>query len=157
MTPVPLAEESGPNELLGRLLYAYHEQHAEGSVFDASLGEQYVFLPNKRRRADRLIWTNLGRKPDRRHDLPTIAVEFVSSGRRNRMRDYVEKRGEYLELGISEYWIIDRFRRTLTACRREGGDVVVQETETYRTPLLPGFELPLAPLLAEADAWANAG
>jgi hypothetical protein len=30
---------------------------------------------------------------------------------------------------------------------------VVREKDVYRTPLLPGFELPLAQLLALADDW----
>jgi hypothetical protein len=36
-----------------------------------------------------------------------------------------------------------------------GGPVeqVVQENEVYRTDLLPGFEVPLARLLALADEW----
>jgi hypothetical protein len=33
---------------------------------------------------------------------------------------------------------------------------VNDEPETYRTPRLPGFELPLARLLEVADAWAAA-
>ena len=36
-------------------------------------------------------------------------MEFVASGKRNIKRDYEEKRDEYLALGVSEYWVIDRF------------------------------------------------
>jgi hypothetical protein len=32
----------------------------------------------------------------------------------------------------------------------------VRENETYRPALLPGFELPLARLLAVANAWGQA-
>jgi Uma2 family endonuclease len=63
-----------------------------------------------------------------------------------------------VEAGVAEYWIIDRFRRTLTVVRPgpEGPvDQVVAEAETYTTPLLPGFELPLVRLLAVADRWGN--
>jgi hypothetical protein len=35
----------------------------------------------------------------------------------------------------------------------EQTEVVLTEHETYRTPLLPGFELPLARLLIVADRW----
>jgi Uma2 family endonuclease len=115
--------------------------------------EQYVRTLDSRRRADRLIWAGLGRLPKVKGDVPTIVVEFVSAGKRNRQRDYVEKREEYLTLGVREYWIVDRFRRTLTVCRSGQEDQVVPESETYRTPLLPGFELVLAPLLAAADLW----
>ena len=86
---------------------------------------------------------------------PTIAVEFVSAGKRDFQRDYLQKRDEYLATGLAEYWIIDRFRRRMTAIRNQVGrasETVVPEDGCYTTPLLPGFELPLAKLLARADA-----
>ena len=89
-------------------------------------------------------------------DVPTIAVEFVSRRRRDLLRDYEEKRREYLALGVAEYWIIDRFRRTMTVYHnppRVPAEQVVAENEVYHTDLLPGFELPLARLLAVADQW----
>ncbi len=91
-----------------------------------------------------------------RQDQPTIVIEFVSKGRRNRKRDYVEKRQEYEALGVQEYWVIDRFQRTLSVYGpRVGatGERIVAEHEVYTTPLLPGFELPLARLFAAADDW----
>jgi Uma2 family endonuclease len=106
-----------------------------------------------------VIWAGLGRRPNLEHDVPAIVAEFVSRSRRDRYRDYEEKRLQYLDLGVREYWIIDRFRRTMTVYRREpaitGSDTVitVTESETYHTDLLPGFELPLARLLAVADWW----
>ena len=155
VTPVPLPQETGPNELLGYWLLGYRERHPQGAALDYSLMEQYVRTANGRRRADRLIWTGLGRLPRVKHDVPTVAIEFVSGSRRDRRRDYVEKRGEYLALGIVEYWIVDRFRRTLTVCRADAADLVVPEGETYRPAPLPGFELPVAPLLAAADMWED--
>jgi Uma2 family endonuclease len=92
--------------------------------------------------------------PNPASDAPTIVVEFVSHGKRDYERDYILKRAEYSEIGIAEYWIIDRFRRQLTVMRqgvRSGDEEVVDEGEVYTTPLLPGFELPLAQLLALAD------
>ena len=88
-------------------------------------------------------------------DQPTIAIEFVSASKRDFQRDYIDKRDEYLRAGVLEYWIIDRFRRRMTVVR--GGsdpvtEIVITEQETYTTPLLPGFALPLAQLLAVADA-----
>jgi Uma2 family endonuclease len=64
-----------------------------------------------------------------------------------------------MALGIAEYWIIDRFRRIMTVVRNTPSgpqDLVVQANETYRTPLLPGFELPLATLLSAAASWEQA-
>ncbi|MDA1049106.1 MAG: Uma2 family endonuclease [Planctomycetota bacterium] len=155
VTPAPLEEDRDPNEELGFLLRSYREQHPAGKALDKTLHEHDIRVARDRRRADRVIWAGLGRLP-RRGEVPTIAVEFVSSGRRNRERDYKEKRDEYLNVGIQEYWIIDRFRRVMTVhCKRNDtcDSKVVQEQEVYATPLLPGFELPLARLFALADAW----
>ena len=74
------------------------------------------------------------------------------------MRDYVHKRAEYLAVGIQEYWIVNRFDRTMTVYRKSGKgkrETIVHGDEVYRTLLLPGFELELAKLLAVADAWAD--
>jgi len=156
VTPVPRAEETDPNEALGHWLRNYQEGHRQGSALDMTLPQQYVNTPTSRRLADRLIWTGLGRVPDRRRDLPSIAVEFVSAGRGNWRRDYVDKRMEYMEAGIPEYWIFDRFQRTLTVIRRDSSALqqeVIAADGVYRPALLPGFELQLGPLLAVADRW----
>lgn len=47
----------------------------------------------------------------------------------------------------------------MTVFKKVAGDecvVVVKAGETYRTVLLPGFELPLDQLLIVADDWAKA-
>jgi Uma2 family endonuclease len=153
---IPKEAEAGPNELLGYLLLKYQEEHQLGHALDDTLPERYIRTADSRRKADRVIWAGLGRRPNPRTDVPTIAVEFVSTGRRNRRRDYEEKRREYLAVGVKEYWIIDRFARTLTVFRDPAlGQVeqVVLEREAYRPELLPGFEVPLARLLAKADEW----
>jgi Uma2 family endonuclease len=156
VTPPPLEEERGPNEELALLLQLYKLQHPQGAALDGMLSEQHVRTHGSRRRADRVIWAGLGRMPNPAKDVPTIVVEFVSEGKRNRHRDYIEKRAEYLASGVREYWIIDRFDRTLTACRQDGPDLIVPHDGSYRTPLLPGFELPLARLLEVADRWRAA-
>jgi Uma2 family endonuclease len=156
VNPIPLEGQAGPNDFLGYLLNLYKYQHPEGSALDETLPERYVHLEESRRQPDRMIWAGLGRRPNPREDVPTIAVEFVSAGRRNWIRDYETKRDEYLAVGVREYWVIDRFARTMTVYA-PGDDApqtrVVTEAETYHTTLLPGFELPLARLLAEADKW----
>jgi Uma2 family endonuclease len=156
VTPIPLESEVDPNEELGHWLRAYREQHPQGQALDKTLAERHVRTRTSRRKADRLIWAGLGRVPDPRADAPTIVVEFVSRSRRDRRRDYEDKRKEYLEIHVKEYWIIDRFRRNMTVVFN-GADspreLTVAEHEVYRTPLLPGFELPLARLLAIADEW----
>lgn len=157
VTPIPSEAEANPNEELAYILRAYQENHPQGSALDATLSERFVHLSDARRRADRPIWAGLGRRPDTRIDVPTIAIEFVSAGRRSWRRDYVEKRREYAAVGVQEYWVIDRFERIMTVYGKDvspTGERVVAEDEIYQTPLLPGFELPLARILAAADHWS---
>jgi Uma2 family endonuclease len=119
------AGERSPNDKLGYLIQFFQEM-----------------LP---------IWIGLGRAPDVDHDVPAIVVEFVSRSRRDVRRDYVQKRLEYLEAGVREYWVIDRFRRRMTVFRADGSTLEFTESETYQPPLMPGFELPLPRLFAAAD------
>lgn len=150
---LPSENEVDPNEELGYLLRSYKEYHPEGAALDATLPERIVRTGRNRRRADRLIWAGLGRKPKRR-ETPTIVAEFVSGRKRDRERDYEVKRAEYMAIRVKEYWIIDRFERSMTVFFRSGGRTkkrVLREDEVYRTDLLPGFELPLARLLALAN------
>jgi Uma2 family endonuclease len=158
VSPPPGECERGPNETLAHWLLTFREQSPQGTALDATLPEHTISIGDNRRRADRAIWCGLGRQPRLETDIPSIVAEFVSKRKRDRVRDYEEKRREYLEIGVVEYWIIDRFARTMTVYKSATGEqseVVIKAEETYRTPLLPGFELPLALLLKAADDWAG--
>jgi len=155
VSPYPGPGERNPNDDLGYLLRLYKESHPRGSAIDDTLPEQTVAATN-RRRADRVIWVGLGRKPDELKDVPAIAVEFVSSKRRDALRDYESKRDEYLEAGVQQYWIVDRFRRVMIVYRKgPAGPTfeIVTEGQNYETDLLPGFILLLSRLLEKADRW----
>ena len=154
VNPPPSIGERGPNEILGHWLWSYHDQHPNGTALNYTVAEHTIPTGTNRRRAYRVIWAGMDRFPNLERDLPTIVIEFVSSGRRNRHRDYEIKRQEYENAGISEYWIIDRFDRTMTVLRfttDSTTETKLLEADTYTTPLLPGFELPLSELMAEAD------
>jgi Uma2 family endonuclease len=159
VSPFATEAERSPNELLGYWLNRYRFESPNGSILVETLFEQYVKTAENRRRADRVIWTvTRNKRPDPKIDLPSIVVEFVSAGKRAWRRDYCEKRDEYLSTGVLEYWVIDRFSRLLTAYTMTDGkcfERVLAETEVYQTDLLPGFELPLADLLAAADQWST--
>jgi Uma2 family endonuclease len=83
--------------------------------------------------------------------VPAVVVEVVSPGPEARTRDYQSKREEYLAAGALEYWIVDPEDEALFALRRQG-DVWIEsrlkQTGTWKTPLLPGFELDVAALFA---------
>lgn len=156
VSPPPLRNERDPNGELEYWLRRYQADHPLGRTLDLTLAGETVRTRVGRRRADRVIWAGLGRQPDAETDVPTIDIEYVSIGKRDWLRDYEEKRREYLALGVAEYWVIDRFRRTMTVYRnppRLPAEQVITEAGVYRTDLLPGFELPLARLFAVADRW----
>jgi len=84
--------------------------------------------------------------------IPEIVVEVVSPG--GEQRDYVEKRDEYLEFGITEYWIFDAARREMRVLTRSAGrwtEQVVKPSETHASPLLPGCEIDCGAVFAAAD------
>jgi Uma2 family endonuclease len=151
--------EANPNDDLGYLLRTYQETSPRGKALDLTVPERNVPGTPNRRRCDRAVWAGLGHFPDVDQDIPAIVIEFVSRRRRDALRDYEEKRDEYLAAGVKEYWIIDRFRRVMTVYRKGlAGPTydIVTETQSYETGLLPGFVLPLSRLLAKADDWTRA-
>ena len=164
VTPSPLEEERDANEELGYWLRNYRESHPRGGALDLTLSEHNLRTVGQNRRPDRVIWTGLGRRPRTRgrpvsaRDVPSIIVEFPSSRPADQRRDYGEKEKEYRAIGVREHWIIDRFRRSMTVCSRKAGKWrkrILGEAETYATPELPGFRLPLRKLLAIMDAYGD--
>ena len=62
---------------------------------------------------------------------PELAIEIVSTGAKNRRRDYEEKRYEYRARGIREYWIIDPEHQKVTVLLLDE-DADFYEQEEYR-------------------------
>jgi Uma2 family endonuclease len=157
VSPSPLENERDPNGQLEHWLRTYQESHPKGYLLEATVSEQTLRTNGNRRRADRVLWIGLGRMP-RKGETPTVVVEFVSAGRRDRKRDYEEKRDEYRAMGIREYWIIDRFNRCMTVYRFDSGKTkarILKENQVFTTELLPGFEFSLAALFKFADRWPD--
>ena len=157
VSPTPSRKERHPNDYLGYWLRQYQGGHPQGSSLDLTLPEEEIETGQNRRHVDRAIWAGLGRDPEE-GEVPTIAVEFVSSGKVDQERDYIVKRAEYREAGVRQYWVIDRFRRTLTVHDFRGEkdeEQLIPEGKTYESSLLLGFVLDLKRLLAFADRWAK--
>ena len=161
VTPPPLEEERDANEELGHWLRNYQESHPQREALNLTLPEHNLRTKAQNRRCDRAIWTGLDRRPRtrgpvRKRDVPSIVVEFPSSRPADQRRDYDEKRVEYRDLGVREYWIIDRFRRTMTVYSWRGKRWVrrvIKEGEPYSTSLLPEFELDISRLFAISDSY----
>jgi len=85
--------------------------------------------------------------------VPEIVIEVVSAD--SEVRDYVEKREEYLAFGVLEYWIFNAEREEMLVLRRHGGrwvEQVVRPPQSYTTRRLPGLEFACAPVFEAARA-----
>lgn len=74
--------------------------------------------------------------------VPDLVIEVVSAG--GERRDYIEKREEYLRIGVREYWILDAAKPEFLVLRRVGdvwNESVIPPGSIYQTPLLPGLEV----------------
>ncbi len=82
---------------------------------------------------------------------PDLAVEVLSPGKANEDRDREVKLTLYSRRGVREYWIIDRFTKTIAVHRRTAAVALelaatLTDQDTLTSPLLPGFALPVAQL-----------
>lgn len=79
--------------------------------------------------------------------IPRVVFEVVSRG--SEERDYIFKRGEYFDIGVEEYVIVDPFRQVVTVLSRGEQGYLVRELvegDVYNSDQLPGFELRIADL-----------
>ena len=105
-----------------------------------------VYLTNPTGRKDSKLW---------RRWLPELAIEVVSE--RSVDRDYIDKRQEYFDLGIKEYWIVDAKREQIVVLRHGKSDWIekrIGPDGVVTTKLLPGFALPFKAIM---EAAAQAG
>lgn len=79
--------------------------------------------------------------------VPDIAIEVLSPG--TRRKDQTKKRQAYERHGVQEYWIVDPEDDSLRILRLSGRkfDYIIVGGN-IRSPLLPGFSLPLKKLFA---------
>jgi Uma2 family endonuclease len=133
--------------LVGNLLSGfldYFEEHGGGTVvpapLDVVLSRENVLHP------DVLVIRDERRSIIREENVqgaPDIAIEVVCEDTRH--RDEVVKRRIYERYGVTEYWMVDAVRRSVTIIRA-GAEIAV--TDAITTPLLPDFALPLSEVFA---------
>ena len=74
-----------------------------------------------------------------------LVMEVVSAGPKSRRRDLEQKRREYAEAKIREYWIIDPHEATIQVLELSGDEYRVAgeygRSELAKSQLLPGFSL----------------
>lgn len=88
---------------------------------------------------------NRERQNARYWEFADVVMEVVSPDATCRHRDYIEKRAEYAQAGIPEYWIVDPQEATITVLTlpESAGEYAVhgvfQPDEQATSVLLPGF------------------
>ncbi len=89
------------------------------------------------------------RKPPKGADL---VMEVVSKGKKNRQRDLMLKRRIYARARISEYWIVDPEKQTITVLWLTGATYKVHGTfrmgDRASSRLLPGFSVDVSAVFA---------
>jgi Uma2 family endonuclease len=88
--------------------------------------------------------------------IPELVIEVISPG--SELRDYQEKREEYLAFGVHEYWIFDADKQEMLVLQRVGGrwrEKVVRPPEIYQTRVLPGLQFSSASVFQAANLAEN--
>ena len=138
-----------------RMFIHYDEQHPGLIKYRAGSGECRMRLPGmvSDRHPDQAIYLDPEPPGPRVWTkwIPHIVVEVVSPGGED--RDLIDKREEYLRVGVREYWILDAENRRMIVLSREGDtweETIVPEIGTYQTVFLPGLEVRPAELFGPA-------
>jgi Uma2 family endonuclease len=158
---IDVAEVPGPNHgrTVGRVarLFILYDIAQPGIIdYRAGGGECRIRLPGMQsdRHPDQAVYITREPKGPRiwTRWVPHIVVEIVSEGGED--RDYIEKREEYLRIGVCEYWILDPIKRQLLVLQRAGDiweEVVVLPGSVYQTHILPGLEVRPEELFGPAE------
>lgn len=147
-TEVPGDDHGQIVDNLHQLLSLYRTVHPEFILRIAHGSDLRLLIPELEsdRHPDLAVVFRNAPKNARGRQIPALVVEVVSPGSRARKRDYEEKKEEYLNLGIREYWIVDPSARRITVLSRSGeGERAIWNSSEFQaddlivSPLLPGF------------------
>lgn len=153
--PMPTMAHQDILIFLFELLKAYVLKHQLGKVYVAPLP---VRLRAGRYREPDVFFVSTQRVHEAEGKYPSgadLVMEIVSGSPSDRERDLVQKRHDYAQAGIPEYWIVDPDEGAITVLWLEGeayvehGRFAGDETATSR--LLPGFAVAVAAVWAAAQ------
>jgi Uma2 family endonuclease len=152
VSDVALEAHGGTIDDLRMILYLYRHQHP-GIIHRLASGTECKLLVPETE-SERHPDISLYLTPPPRKDntvwriwIPGIVIEVVS--RLSRLRDYEQKKEDYLAIGIREYWIVNEETKELVTLKKHGSqwrERVLKPGEVYETRLLPGFQLNVAEL-----------
>jgi Uma2 family endonuclease len=144
MTPSPRPRHQDIVVKLTTRLAAYMEPRSLGKLYvaplDTIMDEYTVVQPDilfvSRERVAEVVKEWIEGAPD-------LVVEVLSPSTFH--KDLRRKMGVYSQFGVKEYWIVDPEEQTIALYERAGEKLQLTRQfaagETFRSPLLPGFEL----------------
>ena len=160
--PMPDQIHMDVQDYLYRLLYAHVQglpDPGRARVNSAGINVRVRPTPPRTRLPD--VCVMLAGHADRRHgnywDGADLVVEIVTDTSRHRRRDEVDKRIQYAETGVPEYWIVDPARGTFAVLVLPPGGGAYEERgpfrpgETAASELLPGLTVDVAACLAAGE------
>lgn len=84
---------------------------------------------------------------------PDLMIEILSEGAENVRRDRVVKRQVYGKFGVSEYWIVDRFERTIEIYQLQEEQLLLvatlREDDVLTSASLPGLSFEVCDVFNE--------
>jgi Uma2 family endonuclease len=148
--PMPTTSHQKILLLLLNMLTAWAATNDGGLALLA--GIRVRVRPGKIREPDIVFMSrkNLARAGEDYWDGADLVIEIVSpDGRR---RDLIEKRKDYAEGKIPEYWIVDPKKRNIAVLKLQDGKYIVHSeataSGTVKSSLLKGFSVDIVPVFA---------
>jgi Uma2 family endonuclease len=152
--PMPSILHQWIVRFLFEVLHGHIARQAAGELFFAPLP---VRLTSSKYREPDLVFL----RPERIRTLKEqpegadLVLEVVSEGEQSWQRDYVDKRREYAEAGIAEYWIVDPQERRITVLSLAGKEYrehgVFSSEARATSVLFPGLEVAVNDVFAKCD------
>ena len=144
--------------VVGNLMIAMHEfvsEHHLGDVLHAPFPVRTG--PRRYREPDVIFRGSSAPRTDPRTtyfwDQVSFVAEVLADAQPERHRDLIDKRFEYAEAGIAEYWIVDPEKQEVLTLRLQGSEYVESGTsgmqDVVRSTALPGFEIPASQVFAK--------
>ena len=148
MSPSPTPDHQDAATQISAQIVAFLNDHPVGKVFvelDVNLGQgptggDIVYRPD----VVFIRTEKVARNRKRIDEPPDLAVEVISET--SRRYDNETKKGDYERSGVSEYWVIDPKRGTMSFFRLRNGryELIQPQGDKFTSEAVPGFVLDLA-------------
>ncbi len=129
VTPAPSPAHERLASVLLAILVPYVRAHRLGDVYTP---RAVVRTDGSEVEPDLMVRPATPTLPETWEQMPTpsLVVEILS--RTTRRRDREQKRGFYLRIGVAEYWMVDRWSRSIHVVRPDVEDLVTETMLEWR-------------------------